>query len=94
MEENKVYKKCQSCGMPLNKDHNNGTEADGSMSTKYCNLCYQNGQFTEPNITLEEMQIKCAKAFKEVHPFMVIFFGKSYVKSIPKLERWNKSQNN
>jgi len=49
--------KCQSCGMPLGKDkEGGGTEKDGSMSKKYCSHCYQNGEFTNPEITATEMQ--------------------------------------
>lgn len=90
MNENKIYNKCQSCGMPIKKAGNKGTEIDQSLSNKYCKFCYKNGAFTEPNIKLEEMQEKCAKIFKKDHPFMSILFGKMYVKSISKLERWNK----
>ena len=31
-----------------------GTEKDGSPSKEYCTYCYQNGEWTQPNITLEE----------------------------------------
>jgi hypothetical protein len=32
-----------------------GTEKDGSNNSEYCSFCYQNGGFTNPNQTLEEM---------------------------------------
>lgn len=33
----KVYKNCQSCGMPLKKSPNDGgTNKDGTISTMYC----------------------------------------------------------
>lgn len=52
--ENKV--RCQSCGMPLSdKFDNYGTNADGSKSPDFCSICFQKGEFTNPNQTLEEM---------------------------------------
>ena len=45
----KIYKFCQSCGFPLEKDKNGGgNEKDGSLSSKYCSMCYQNGEFITP----------------------------------------------
>ncbi len=53
----KVYKDCQSCGMPLKKDaQGGGSHADGSISTVYCSHCYQRGVFTMPDCTIEQMQ--------------------------------------
>ena len=45
---------CQSCGMVLERDSDQGTEADGEKSEEYCAFCYQQGKFTQ-NITVEEM---------------------------------------
>ena len=43
---------CNSCGRPIVKaDY--GTNADGSLNDEYCKDCFQNGEFTEPDITLE-----------------------------------------
>ncbi|MCM2465710.1 zinc ribbon domain-containing protein [Methanoculleus oceani] len=44
---------CGSCGMPLARDEDAGTEADGSLSTDYCTYCYRDGGFTEPDLTRE-----------------------------------------
>lgn len=46
---------CQSCSMPLDKPELLGTEKDGSKSQEYCKYCYQNGAFTNPDMTLKEM---------------------------------------
>ena len=49
--------RCQSCGMPLNKDpEGGGSEADGSRSSTYCSLCYADGAFRHPNVSVEEFQ--------------------------------------
>ncbi len=48
--------RCQSCGMPLSKEFGNlGTNADGTTSDEFCVFCFANGDFTNPNQTLEEM---------------------------------------
>jgi hypothetical protein len=41
--------------MPLVKDEDFGTNADASKNEEYCHYCYQNGEFTNPNMTKEEM---------------------------------------
>ncbi|MEP6788081.1 MAG: zinc ribbon domain-containing protein [Acidobacteriota bacterium] len=48
--------RCQSCGMPIEASFDNlGTEADGTPSSEYCMFCYQNGGFTDPAQTVDEM---------------------------------------
>jgi hypothetical protein len=48
--------RCQSCGMPLSETFGNlGTNADGSMTYEYCSICFQNGSFTNPTQTLQQM---------------------------------------
>lgn len=79
---------CQSCGMPLSKDpQGGGTEQDGSRSTRYCSHCYQNGTFTEPNMTAEQMQQRVYHKLRDMH--FPGFIGKMLINNIPKLERWN-----
>lgn len=46
---------CQSCAMPMARPEDFGTEADGSASKDYCTHCYQNGEFTNPDATMEGM---------------------------------------
>lgn len=48
--------RCQSCGMPLEASFKNyGTESDGTPASAYCMFCYQNGAFTNPSQTVDEM---------------------------------------
>lgn len=42
--ENKI---CQSCSMPLTKDEDYGTNADGSKNEDYCVYCYKDGEFID-----------------------------------------------
>lgn len=79
---------CQSCSMPLN-DKNKGTEADGSLSQKYCQLCYQKGKFTTPDMTVEQMQAICVRVLNKDKRWPK-FLAKLASRQIPKLERWRK----
>lgn len=85
------YKFCQSCGYPLKKDKKGGgTEKDGTRSTKYCSMCYENGLFlTPPEIdTPGKMQKFCILEMKE--DGINGLFAWLATRSIPKLERWKK----
>lgn len=83
----KVYKNCQSCGMPLNKDENGGgTEANGEKSTMYCSHCYVNGNFTLPDITVDEMKERVIGKLTEMK--FPKFVAKFFTRNIHKLERW------
>ncbi|HPU23788.1 MAG TPA: zinc ribbon domain-containing protein [Candidatus Kapabacteria bacterium] len=87
MKTNKI---CQSCGMPMSKDpKNGGTEKDGSKSNKYCSYCYQNGNFTNPEIdTPQKMQVFCIQKMREQG--MPKFIAWIFTRGIPKLERWKQ----
>jgi hypothetical protein len=73
--------------MPLLKDpQGGGTEANGSKSTMYCSHCYQQGKFTLPNITVDQMKDLVKGKMKEMHiPGFLAYF---MMKNIPKLRRW------
>ena len=47
---------CQSCGMPLNDPNLLGSELNGFQSDEYCKYCYEDGAFTQPNLTIEGMK--------------------------------------
>jgi hypothetical protein len=83
----KVYKNCQSCGMPLKKDEKGGgTNSDGSKSTMYCSHCYEEGKFSQPDITAAQMQTFVKGKLKEMG--FPGFLAGLFTKNIPKLERW------
>jgi hypothetical protein len=82
---------CQSCGYPLKKDkQGGGTEKDGSISTKYCSMCYERGEFLTPREidTAEKMQRFCIAEMKKSGYNGIIAWLAT--RSIPKLERWKK----
>lgn len=63
-----------------------GTEADGSKSDKWCSLCYENGAFTGPDCTLEEMRVIVDNALKEQGSGKLMRWAAQ--KQLPRLERW------
>ncbi len=92
MSENKKYKFCQSCGMPLAKDENSGgTEKDGSKSEKYCSYCYKNGEFVDGGISdVKEYQEHVIEIMKKNGMNGILVWILTRV--IPGLERWKKKK--
>ena len=79
---------CQSCGMPIKQDpQHGGTDSDGSRSTEYRSLCYQDGKFLDECRTAKEMQEFCIKKMNEegIPKFVAWIF----TRGIPKLNRWS-----
>ena len=76
---------CQSCAMPMHKPEQFGTEAGGEASQDYCCHCRQDGKFTAPDITMQQMQDKVASMLKGIPPAEARKIADSF---IPKLKRW------
>ena len=77
---------CQSCSMPLDNPELQGIEKDGSKSNEYCKYCYQNGAFTNPDMTLKEMTSVVITQMEKMN-----FDSKAIdmaVSSLPNLKRW------
>jgi len=84
--ENMEY--CQSCNMPLHNSELMRTEKDGSSSSEYCKYCYQNGEFSHPGITLDEMKERMIKLLdKEKLPEDIL---EAAISRLPHLKRWSK----
>ncbi len=81
---------CQSCGMPMVKHEEYGTEADGSESRKYCTYCFQKGCFTR-DCTMEEMVetniMYAPEIYKDAEASRK--FLREY---LPTLERWKQQK--
>ena len=77
---------CQSSSMPMSKAEDFGTYADGSQNDVFCRYCFQNGEFTEPGITMEGMIKKCVTMMKQMNvPDAQLEQTKAF---IPLLRRW------
>jgi len=80
---------CQSCGMPLDKDPlGGGTNADQSLSDKYCSFCYRDGKFTDEGITLQEKIDRNVRISVEKLHIPEAEARKFAESVIPGLERW------
>lgn len=82
-------KLCQSCGLPFNEEHKHfiAKESDGSDSS-YCTFCYKNGEFLNPEATIEDM-------IELVVPQLARKIGEEAARQelsslLPTLERWKR----
>jgi hypothetical protein len=81
---------CQSCGMPMKKEEDFGTEKDGSPNQDYCFFCYQKGRFKDEGITLQEKIEKLTKigvAQLGMTPAQARTLAET---KLPGLKRWKK----
>lgn len=75
--------------MPLKRDpRGGGTDTDGIKSIKYCSHCYQQGQFTQPHMTVSEMKERVKGKLKSFG--IPGFLSGIFTRNIPTLERWKK----
>ena len=83
-------KRCQSCGMPIDAAFANlGTEIDGTPATDYCTFCFQIGEFTDPELTLDDMIQASVDFMTKNLSFTPEMAAKMSNDIIPQLRRWN-----
>ncbi len=87
---------CQSCGMPLTKNEDCGTNADGSINFDYCQYCYKDGHFLQ-DCTMEEMIEHCCQFIDEVNKNLSNPMTKEEYKQMmqgffPMLKRWRRQK--
>lgn len=80
--KNKLYKRCQSCAKIFSPKLLHGTEKDGSVNKGFCIECYQDGQFTNPELTSDEV----ITALKSYNPE-----EKKVEKIVKEMVRWNQN---
>ena len=87
LKMDKEFKNCQSCGMPLKRDEKGGgTNADKSISKKYCSYCYENGEFVYKGNNVSEFQEYCQKKMMEGgHSRFVSWL---FTRGMKRLGRW------
>ena len=93
-QEGQLPQFCQSCGMPLTKNEDCGTNADGCTNYDYCRYCYKAGRFLQ-ECTMDEMIEHCAQFVDEVNKQMPKPMTKEEYKQMmrgffPMLKRWRK----
>jgi hypothetical protein len=72
--------------MPLKKVEDRGTDKNLEKSSMYCKHCYQEGEFLQKNMSVDEMK----QLVKEKCVEMGIpkFLAGLFVRNIHKLKRW------
>lgn len=81
---------CQSCAMPMDKPALFGTNANGTRTEDYCMYCFQNGKFTAPDITMQEMINKCVEIMVQRNIMPERQAKDLMMDTIPNLKRWKK----
>ena len=82
---------CQSCGMPMEKEEQFGTNADGSKNEDYCVYCYKNGAFTS-NVDMDGMIDFCVPIMVAEDSKMTEESARKMLKDFfPTLKRWKKA---
>jgi hypothetical protein len=79
---------CQSCGMPLKRPEDFGTGAAGFRINDYCHFCFENGEFTAPSATVQQMIDKCVAIMSERGIMPEAQARRLMREVIPKLKRW------
>ncbi|MFC1655600.1 zinc ribbon domain-containing protein [Patescibacteria group bacterium] len=79
---------CQSCGMPLKEDAHHGTNEDGSKNEEYCKFCYQDGDFTDAGISMEDKIEKIVQLAVSQMGMQEDEARAMANSIIPKLKRW------
>ena len=85
---------CQSCGMPLTRIEDCGTNADGSTNFDYCRYCLKDGHFLQ-DMTMDQMIEHCAQFVDEVNKNMPKPMTKDEYRQMmygffPMLKRWHR----
>jgi len=82
-----IYKNCQSCGMPLKRDaKGGGSNADGSLSMKYCSYCFEKGEFIYKGNDVYAFQDYCKQKMMEGGHSK--FTSWLFTRGMKRLERW------
>ncbi len=79
---------CQSCAMPFATRHG-GSEADGHTSGFYCSHCYRRGQFTNPDLTADDMMELVEARLRSLG--FPGFWVRQFTRRIPALKRWREA---
>ncbi|HRN95831.1 MAG TPA: zinc ribbon domain-containing protein [Candidatus Levybacteria bacterium] len=81
--------RCQSCGMPLG-DGFFGTEKDQSETQEFCKFCYQDGEYVQPDLQMEDMVQMSINNMVESEGMDLAQAESLANQFIPNLKRWKK----
>ncbi len=83
---------CQSCMTPLETEIDFGTNEDKTKNNDYCNMCFRDGKFINPTISLSKMIEEVV-----IHMMHVKNIDEQTARQIinnkmPTLKRWTKTE--
>ena len=73
--------------MPLQSDpKGGGTNSDGTLSQEYCSFCYSDGEFFNPDMTIDQMKALVVEKLRQkgFPNFVANFFASG----LKRLKRW------
>ena len=87
MKTSNTKNSCESCGMPMHRLADFGTNEDGTINSEYCHFCYLEGKFVDHGITLEE---KIEKNIEMAHKMGIPKEEATILahETLPTLKRW------
>ena len=77
---------CQSCGFSFSPEFR-GTNRDQSKNDLYCKGCFKNGKFTNPHLSLHELERTLFEKAR-IHNEICLEEAREIVKTLPDLQRW------
>ena len=77
------FKACQSCGLPFNS-------SDIHTNEHFCNYCYENGKFKNPNLTANEMKSMIRERMSNLGASKT--FVENFTNGIDNLDRWKNKK--
>jgi hypothetical protein len=83
---------CQSCMAPLENEIDFGSNEDGSKNRDFCGLCYRNGKFTDPLISLNKMMDEVAIHIRLIRNIDAQTAKLIVQNKMPTLKRWAKKE--
>jgi hypothetical protein len=80
---------CQSCGMPMPRFEDKGTEKNGDKSEEYCKFCYVKGKLVDEGITMEQKIEKNVEIAKRMGMREDVARDMAN-RTLPNLRRWKE----
>lgn len=81
---------CQCCSMPIPDPAIHGTEADGAPAEHYCKYCYDHGDFTMKNVTMDDFIERTAPMEAEALGISREEAVSLMATLLPHLDRWKQ----
>lgn len=81
---------CQCCSMPIPDPATHGTEADGAPAEHYCKYCYDHGDFTMKDVTMDDFIERTAPMEAEALGISREEAVSLMATLLPHLDRWKQ----